>query len=59
MIKTLNGGKFIMVSCLMKRTRGQHLAMEFQTKVINRKEVEAALKGMKRGKAMGPDGIPV
>ena len=26
---------------------------------INREEVEVALKGMKHGKAMGPDGIPV
>ena len=26
---------------------------------INRKEAEVALKGMKNGKAMGPDGIPV
>ena len=29
------------------------------TPAINRKEVEVALKGMKHGKAMGPDGIPV
>ena len=26
---------------------------------INREEVEVALKGMKNGKAIGPDGIPV
>ena len=29
------------------------------TPAIIRKEVEVALKGMKLGKAMGPDGIPV
>ena len=29
------------------------------TPAINREEVEVALKGMKHGKAMGPDGIPV
>ena len=29
------------------------------TSAINRKEVEVALKGMKHGKAMGPDRIPV
>ena len=29
------------------------------TPAINRKDVEMALKGMKHGKAMGPDGIPV
>ena len=29
------------------------------TPAINRKEVVVALKGMKQGKAMGPDGIPV
>ena len=29
------------------------------TPAINREEVEVALKGMKNGKAMGPDGIPV
>ena len=29
------------------------------TPAINRKEVEVALKGMKQGKAMVPDGIPV
>ena len=29
------------------------------TPAINRKEVDVALKGMKHGKAMGPDGIPV
>ena len=28
------------------------------TPAINRKEVEVALKGMKHGKAMGPDAIP-
>ena len=27
--------------------------------ILNREEVEVALKGMKNGKAMGPDGIPV
>ena len=29
------------------------------TPAINRKKVDVALKGMKHGKAMGPDGIPV
>ena len=29
------------------------------TPAINRKEVEVALKGMKHGKGMGPDVIPV
>ena len=29
------------------------------TPAINRKEVDVALKGMKHGKAMGPDGISV
>ena len=29
------------------------------TSAINEEELEMALKGMKHGKAMGPDGIPV
>ena len=38
---------------------GDGVRNEGLTPAINRKEVEVALKGMKRGKAMGPDGIPV
>ena len=38
---------------------GDGVANEVLTPAINRKEVEVALKGMKLGKAMGPDGIPV
>ena len=38
---------------------GYGVPNEGLTPAINRKEVEVALKGMKHGKAMGPDGIPV
>ena len=38
---------------------GDGVPNEGLTPAINRKEVEVALKGMKLGKAMGPDGIPV
>ena len=38
---------------------GNGVPIEGLTPAINRKEVEVALKGMKHGKAMGPDGIPV
>ena len=38
---------------------GDGVPNEGLTQAINRKEVEVALKGMKLGKAMGPDGIPV
>ena len=33
--------------------------IEELTPAINREEVEMALRGIKHGKAMGPDGIPV
>ena len=38
---------------------GDGVPNEGLTPAIHRKEVEVALKGMKHGKAMGPDGIPV
>ena len=38
---------------------GDGVPNEGLTPAINRKEVEVALNGMKHGKAMGPDGIPV
>ena len=38
---------------------GDGVPNEGLTPAINREEVEVALKGMKHGKAMGPDGIPV
>ena len=38
---------------------GDGMPNEGLTPAINRKEVEVELKGMKQGKAMGPDGIPV
>ena len=38
---------------------GDGVPNEGLTPAINRNEVEVALKGMKHGKAMGPDGIPV
>ena len=38
---------------------GDGVPNEGLTPAINRKEVEVALKGMKHGKAMGPDGILV
>ena len=38
---------------------GDGVPNEGLTPVINRKELEVSLKGMKLGKAMGPDGIPV
>ena len=38
---------------------GDGVPNEGLTPAINRKEVDVALKGMKHGKAMGPDGIPV
>ena len=38
---------------------GDGVPNEGLTPAINRTEVEVALKGMKHGKAMGPDGIPV
>ena len=38
---------------------GDGVPNEGLTPAINRKEVEVALKGMKLGKAMGPDGIPM
>ena len=38
---------------------GDGVPNESLTPAINRKEVEVALKGMKLGKAMGPNGIPV
>ena len=38
---------------------GDGVPNEGLTPAINRKEVDVALKGMKLGKAMGPDGIPV
>ena len=38
---------------------GDGVPNEGLTPAINRKEVEVALKEMKLGKAMGPDGIPV
>ena len=38
---------------------GDGVPNEGLTPAINRKEVEVALKGMKHGNAMGPDGIPV
>ena len=37
---------------------GEGVPNEGLTPAINRKEVEVTLKGMKHGKAMGPDGIP-
>ena len=42
-----------------RRVFGDGVPNEGLTPAINRKEVEVALKGMKLGKAMGPDGIPV
>ena len=38
---------------------GDGVTNEGSTREINREEVEVALKGMKNGKAMGPDGISV
>ena len=38
---------------------GDGVPNEGLTPAINRKEVEVALKGMKHGEAIGPDGIPV
>ena len=38
---------------------GDAVPNEGLTAAINREEVEVALKGMKHGKAMGPDGISV
>ena len=38
---------------------GDGVPNEGLTTAINRKDVEVALKGMKHGKAMRPDGIPV
>ena len=38
---------------------GDGVPNEGLTPAINKKEVEVALKGMKHGKSMGPDGIPV
>ena len=38
---------------------GDGVPNEGLTPAINRKDVEVALKGMKHGKAMRPDGIPV
>ena len=38
---------------------GDGVPNEGLTPAINREEVEVALKGMKHGKAIGPDGIPV
>ena len=42
-----------------KTVFGDGVANEGLSPAINRKEVELALKGIKHGKAMGPDGIPV
>ena len=38
---------------------GDGVPNEGLTPTINREEVEVALNGMKHGKAMGPDGVPV
>ena len=48
------------ISTLMQSTVfGDGVPNEGLTPPITREEVEVALKGMKHGKAMGPDGIPV